>query len=307
MALDQLTQRRPGHYCGIIVLFSNVRFAIFFFQCLQHFSLFSVPGYCVPVPHFLISGVPSGRVRFLFVAVATAQCFLAAFSAHYDLLRILVSARGKFFLSKMDIPRVAPPSIHVDHDFPDMNGPERPSNRSIINPFQRTQRPMAIPGSAAEIYAPPPLPPPKYIEEDAAGGDYGTQWRNSLDSSSFESGGSVSSRSSLRGNWERKGTAGRATGRPDYNRRTSAAMKLPSQPDMDTRYDYARHVDEGYHSLSGSSLVNQSVHEHFLQVHNRYLQRCSVGRAWEHVAPFRTIVGLHALIPARTSFFWPVP
>lgn len=190
------------------------------------------------------------------------------------------------FLSKMDIPRVTPPSIHVDHDFPGMNGPERSSNRSIMNPFQRTQRPMAIPGSAAEIYAPPPLPPPKYIEEDAAGGDYGTQWRNSLDSSSFESGGSVSSRSSLRGNWDRKVAGGRATGRPDYNRRTSAVMKLPSQPEMDTRYDYSRHVDEGYHSLSGSSLVNQSVHNRFLRVHNSYLQRSSIGSTREHVAPF---------------------
>ena len=152
----------------------------------------------------------------------------------------------------MDIPRVtSTPSIHV-HDS-HMNGPNHHPNQSITNPFQSMRNPMAIPGSAAEHYAPPPLPPPRYIDEDAAGGDQGGQWKNSLDSSSFESGGSVSSRSSLRGNWDRKMVGARDADR--HSRRSSLASKLQSQPEVDTKYDFSRHVDEGYHSLSGSSLA----------------------------------------------------
>ena len=52
---------------------------------------------------------------------------------------------------------------------------------------------------------------------------------------------------------------GRGNGRPDYTRGSSLASSLQSQPEVDTSYDFSRHVDEGYHSLSGSSLVNQSV------------------------------------------------
>ena len=241
-----------GHFGSSIV-----RLAIFFFNVNNFFHLSAS---LVIASHFRNSWSRGCRMigcAFYSSTLPPPVSPCSIFSA--SKIRFSVAS----FSFQMDIPRVTPPSIHIDHDFPGMNGPERPSNRSIMNPFQRTQRPMAIPGSAAEIYAPPPLPPPRYIEEDAAGGDYGAQWRNSLDSSSFESGGSVSSRSSLRGNWDRKVAGGRATGRPDCNRRTSAAMKLPSQPEMDTRYDHSRHVDEGYHSLSGSSLVNQSVHKVF--------------------------------------------
>ena len=177
----------------------------------------------------------------------------------YDVLRILISACGKPALSKMDIPRVtSPPSIHLN-DFHSMNGPNRSSSRSIANPFNRAQRSMDIPNSPAEHYVPPPLPPPRYIEEVAAGGDQGIQWRNSFNSASIESGGSVSSRSSLRGNWDQKMAGGVGTRRPDYARRTPLASSLHSQPEADTKYDYFGHVDEGYHSLSGSSLINQSV------------------------------------------------
>ena len=169
----------------------------------------------------------------------------------------------------MDIPRVtSPPSIHLN-DFCGMNGQDRSSSRSTTNSFQTTQRPMAIPSSLAEHHVPPALPPPKYIEEIAAGGDQGIQWRNSFNSASIESGGSVSSRSSLRGNWNHKMAGGRGNGRPDYNRRTSLASSLQSQPEADTKYDFSRHFDEGYHSLSGSSLINQSVQTNFLEMRSR--------------------------------------
>lgn len=185
--------------------------------------------------------------------------FLCSISALYDVLRISISACGKSALSKMDIPRVtSPPSIHLNNDFHGLNGPNRSSSR-IANPFTKAQHSMAIPNSPAEHYVPPPLPPPRYIEEVAAGGDQGIQWRNSFNSASIESGGSVSSRSSLRGNWDQKMAGGVGTGGSDYARRTRLASSLHSQPEADTKYDYFRHVDEGYHSLSGSSLINQSV------------------------------------------------
>ena len=169
----------------------------------------------------------------------------------------------------MDIPRVtSPPSIHLN-DFHGMNGPDRSSSRSVTRPCQTRQRPMAIPGSPAEHYVPPALPPPRYIEEIAAGGDQGIQWRNSFNSASIESGGSVSSRSSLRGNWNHKMAGGRGNGRPDYNRRTSLASSLQSQPEADTKYDFSRHLDEGYYSLSGSSLINQSVQTDFFEMRSR--------------------------------------
>ena len=202
--------------------------------------------------------MPNDRVRVLFVAIATAGVSLHL-SAFYDLQRSFLSARGKLALTEMEIPRVtSPPSIHVN-GFHNMTIPERPSSRSVTTSFHRGPRPMAIPNLAAEHFAPPALPPPRYIDEDAAGGDQATQWKNSLDSSSFESGGSVSSSSSLRGNWDRKMAVGRSAGRPDSTRRISLVSKLQSQPEVDTKYDFSRHVDEGYHSLSGSSLVNQSV------------------------------------------------
>ena len=151
-----------------------------------------------------------------------------------------------------------------------MNGQDRLSSGSITSPFQTKQHPMAIPSSTADHYVPPALPPPRYIEEEiAAGGDPGIQWRNSFNSASIESGGSVSSRSSLRGNWNHKMAGGRGNGRPDYSRRTSLASSLQSQPEADTKYDFSRHIDEGYHSLSGSSLINQSVQTNFLEMRSR--------------------------------------
>ena len=185
----------------------------------------------------------------------------------YDVQRIWTSARGKTDYTKMDIPRVtSPPSIHLNDHY-SMNGPDRSSSR--FSPFQTKQRPMAIPSSTAEHYVPPALPPPRYIEEIAAGGDQGIQWRNSFNSASMESGGSVSSRSSLRGNWNHKMAGGRGNGRPDYNRRTSLASSLQSQPEADTKYDFSKNFDEGYHSLSGSSLINQSVQTNFLEMRSR--------------------------------------
>ena len=156
----------------------------------------------------------------------------------------------------------SPPSIHVD-DFNGSHGPSRSSSRSITNSFSKAQRPMTIPNARAES-PPPALPPPRYIDENAAGGAPEIQWRDTFSSGSARSGGSVSPGSSLRGSWGQNMAHRGSAGRPDY-RRGSSNSTVKSQPDAERRYDFSRHVDEGYHSLSGSSLANQqSVYMLFL-------------------------------------------
>ena len=164
----------------------------------------------------------------------------------------------------MDIPRASsPPPIHI-YDFNGRHGPERSSSRSMTNPFSKTPRPMAIPNSRSDS-PPPPLPPPRWIHEDAAGGAPEIQWRDTFNSRSAEGGRSVSPGSSLRGSWGQSMAHRGSAGRPDY-RRGSSNSTIKSQFEADKKYDFSRHVDEGYHSLSGSSLANQqSVCMHFFR------------------------------------------
>lgn len=153
----------------------------------------------------------------------------------------------------MDISRVtSPPSILV-YDFNGNNGRAARSSRE--------QGGMNIP-NARHDEPPPPLPPPRFINDFAAGGDPGWQWGNtpSSDGGFGKSGGSVRSGSSLHGTWDqRMGNEGHSE-RPEYARRGNSNSSVRSRPDSDRRYDFSsRFVDEGYHSLSGSSLANQSV------------------------------------------------
>ncbi len=153
----------------------------------------------------------------------------------------------------MDISRVtSPPSILV-YDFNDNNGRAARSSRE--------QGGRNIP-NARHDEAPPPLPPPRFMNDIAAGGDPGWQWGNTPSKSGGlgKSGGSVSPGSSLHGNWEQKMGYDGHSGRPEYVRRGSSNSTIRSRPEPDRRHDFSsRFVDEGYHSLSGSSLTNQSV------------------------------------------------
>ena len=154
----------------------------------------------------------------------------------------------------MDISRVtSPPSILV-HDFNGNHG--RPARSS------REQGGMGIPNARIDD-VPPPLPPPRYINDFAAGGDPGWQWGNTPSRSGGfgKSGGSVSPGSSLQGNWDqRMGNDGHSE-RPEYARQGSSNSIVRSRPGSDRRHDFSsRFIDEGYHSLSGSSLANQSVY-----------------------------------------------
>lgn len=151
----------------------------------------------------------------------------------------------------MDIPRASsPPAIRIsDHN--GSHGPHRSATRSSMNPFFKAQRPMAIPNSRADSPPPPALPPPRYIDDNPD-----TQGADTISIGSAKSGESVSPGSSLRGSWGHNMAQRGSAGRPDY-RRDSSNSTIKSQPEADRRYDFSRHVDEGYHSLSGSSLVNQ--------------------------------------------------
>ncbi|KAL8947563.1 MAG: hypothetical protein Q9222_006167 [Ikaeria aurantiellina] len=101
---------------------------------------------------------------------------------------------------------MSPPSILV-HDMNSMNGPRRPSSGTAAKSISRSPGPMAVPNAGAcEPFAPPPLPPPRHIEDLAAGSDPGWRWGNASNHGGF-GGNSVNSNSSFsssHGNWGRR-------------------------------------------------------------------------------------------------------
>lgn len=161
----------------------------------------------------------------------------------------------------MDVTRVtSPPSILVN-DFNSQHGSYRATSKPSVMPYSGSRAPMTIPNSRGKP-APPPLPPPTHLEDLAAGrNDPGWDMGNIPGRGGFgKSGGSVSSGSSLRGNWGRKREDERPAERPDFTRRGSSISTVRSPVDVDTKYDFSRHQDEGYHSISETNSVNyQSV------------------------------------------------
>ena len=154
-----------------------------------------------------------------------------------------------------------PPSIRV-HESNANYGSHRPSSRaptSASRPFSKSPGPMSIPSKRHDP-PPPPLPPPRFIEDLAAGSDPGWKWGNIGNPGAFgnSESGSVSLSSSLRGNWDTQLESEGDSERPTYARRGSSMSTVKSPADTDV-YEGFRHRDEGYYSLSGSSLMNQSV------------------------------------------------
>ncbi|KAL8638035.1 MAG: hypothetical protein Q9228_004770 [Teloschistes exilis] len=122
---------------------------------------------------------------------------------------------------------------------------------------------MAVPGTRTnQHFAPPPLPPPKYIEDLAAGSDPGWKWGNTPRHDGF--GGNLStsrsSSSSWRGSWDQRMEDDGYSERHEDSPRAGPRATIKSPPSFEKRYDFSRNVDEGYHSLSGSSISNHRLH-----------------------------------------------
>ncbi|KAL8681700.1 MAG: hypothetical protein Q9186_002217 [Xanthomendoza sp. 1 TL-2023] len=119
---------------------------------------------------------------------------------------------------------------------------------------------MAVPNSHRdEPLVPPPLPPPRHIEDLAAGSDPGWRWGNSSNHGGFGGGklaSSFSSASSLRGSWDSRMED---EGLPDRSRRDNSFPTNNFPPSLDRKYNIARNIDEGYHSLSGSSFSSNRL------------------------------------------------
>ncbi|KAL8825233.1 MAG: hypothetical protein Q9170_007874 [Blastenia crenularia] len=144
-----------------------------------------------------------------------------------------------------------------------MSGPRGPSSRMAGIPFSRSAGPMAVPNSRAdEPFVPPPLPPPRYIEDLAAGSDPGWKWGNTPNHGGFGGNFGCSRSPSLnaRGSWDHRMEDEGFTDRPEFSQRNSSTTTLKSPPGYDRTYDLSRNFDEGYHSLSGSSFVNHRLH-----------------------------------------------
>ena len=172
----------------------------------------------------------------------------------------------------MDIP--SPPSIRI-YDSNASFGPHRPSSRTSGHSamsFTRTPGAVSIPNLRHE--PPPPLPPPRFIEDFNVGRDPGWNWGNRFNSGRTEKSGtgSVSPGSSLLGNWEKRMEGKDCEEFPEDTRRVNSATTIKSSLDNEMKYDMFRYKDEGYHSLSGSSLANhQSVYARLLRFSSLHL------------------------------------
>ena len=159
----------------------------------------------------------------------------------------------------MTNPRISSPHAIRVPENSHAYGPNRLSSRTssysssnASQSFSTPTTPVCIP-NARENSVPPPLPPPRFIEDIALGRDPGWQWGNR--------GGEfghklepVSPGSSVRsqGSWDfRKELEMSADGFGGGRRESSTStIRSPS------RTDY----DEGYHSLSGTSIAYLSVY-----------------------------------------------
>ncbi len=157
----------------------------------------------------------------------------------------------------MDLTRaVSPPSAFSQR----FNGPHRSTSKPVEMRPSRNRGPMTIPNSRGEP-PPPPLPPPMYMDDIAAGSDPGWAWENRRSAGvGAEGRGLLGSDSSMPQGWKIKQERDEGPERPDYARRGSSQATIKPAPELPTKYDFSRHHDEGYYSLSGPSLANyQSV------------------------------------------------
>ena len=163
----------------------------------------------------------------------------------------------------MDFTRLtSPPSILV-HDHNANHGRKRSTSRSAAMPFSRAPVPMAIPNARYDP-APPPLPPPRDIDEITAGSDPGWAWGNDPKGGDFgKARESARPMSNFPKSWGKNMEEDRPMDRPDFRRRESSTSTVRSPADTSRGFDFARHQDEGYYSLSGprpSAMSQQLVY-----------------------------------------------
>ena len=161
----------------------------------------------------------------------------------------------------MDFTPVTSPPSSLVRDHNANHGRRRSTSRSAAMPFSRAPVPLAIPNARYEP-APPPLPPPKYIHDIAAGSDPGWAWGNDPKGGDFgKARESAMPISNFPKSWG-KNIVDRPLDPPEFRRRDSSTSTVRSPADTSRGFDFARHQDETYYSLSGprpSVMSQQSV------------------------------------------------
>lgn len=150
------------------------------------------------------------------------------------------------------------PSIHIE----DSHSQSRYRMASRTNSYNSSTSPASIPMSIPNSRdpVPPPLPPPRHLADIASGGNNGPdiawQWGNSHDGGRGWGGSSstVAPGSSLHGGnlASRRGSA--MDGRTEQSRRQSSNATIKPSTAPESKDVLHTRFDEGYHSLSGTSI-----------------------------------------------------
>ena len=162
----------------------------------------------------------------------------------------------------MDNPRSTSPrpmrASGLGHPYRSYGSASRTSARSPDASMSTST--SAIPMPNARPPSPPPaLPPPRYIENLAVGQDPGWHFGNRHHKEDSDSGmPCVSPCSSLRGNWNMRKEENMDYEQDDDDRRRGSSTSTLRSPSFsDFQASGVLHQDEGYHSLSGSSLAQR--------------------------------------------------
>lgn len=162
----------------------------------------------------------------------------------------------------MDFTPVTTPPSTLVHDHNARHGPRQSTSRSGAMPFSRAPVPLPIPNARYDP-APPPLPPPRYIDDITAGSDPGWAWGNDPKGGEFgKARESAMPMSNFPKSWG-KNIVDRPLDPPEFRRRESSTSTVRSPVDTGRAFDFSRHQDEGYYSLSGprsSAMSQQSVY-----------------------------------------------
>ena len=162
-------------------------------------------------------------------------------------------------------PTLAPPEIFVQestqHDR--FRSSSRSSSYNSNSSAATSSIPMSIPNARDPV--PPPLPPPRHLADIADGGSNGPdiawQWGNSHEDHNWGR-APVQPGSSLYGSFASRKSM--MDDRPDFDRRGSSTSTIKSISGDDGRDTAYPRIDEGYASLSGTSIgSNKSVQSHF--------------------------------------------